>query len=95
MILPLTQYTFVSITPNAEHNNKRNKPFKFRDLKKFTHWQFDLKQDLNSLFLLIFALYLHKSPNAALRCERRLAILERSENAKRCESLLNALLAVY
>ena len=30
--------------------------------------------------------------NAALRCERRLAILERSENAKRCESLLNALL---
>ncbi len=32
------------------------------------------------------------SHNAALRCERRLAILERSENAKRCESLLNALL---
>ena len=31
--------------------------------------------------------------NAALRCERRLAILERSETAKRCESLLNALLA--
>ncbi len=30
--------------------------------------------------------------NAALRCEQRLAILERSENAKRCESLLNALL---
>ena len=33
--------------------------------------------------------------NAALRCERRLAILERSENAKRRESLLNALLSVY
>ena len=32
--------------------------------------------------------------NAALRCERRLAILERSETAKRCESLLNALLVV-
>ncbi|MGL1102439.1 hypothetical protein, partial [Vibrio vulnificus] len=32
--------------------------------------------------------------NAALRCERRLAILERSETAKRCESLLNALLSV-
>ena len=32
------------------------------------------------------------SHNAALRCERRLAILERSETAKRCESLLNALL---
>ena len=32
--------------------------------------------------------------NAALRCERRLAILERSETAKRCESLLNALLKV-
>ncbi len=31
-------------------------------------------------------------PNAALRCEQRLAILERSETAKRCESLLNALL---
>ncbi|WP_315984575.1 hypothetical protein, partial [Vibrio parahaemolyticus] len=30
--------------------------------------------------------------NAALRCEQRLAILERSETAKRCESLLNALL---
>ena len=28
-------------------------------------------------------------PNALLRCERRLAILERSENAKCCESLLN------
>ncbi len=34
------------------------------------------------------------SPNAALRCERRLAILERSEIAKRCESLLNALLCL-
>ncbi|MGL0957812.1 hypothetical protein ACSTEP_22795, partial [Vibrio vulnificus] len=33
--------------------------------------------------------------NAALRCEQRLAILERSETAKRCESLLNALLCVY
>ena len=33
--------------------------------------------------------------NAALRCERRLAILERSETAKRCESLLNALLALW
>ncbi len=33
--------------------------------------------------------------NAALRCERRLAILERSESAKRCESLLNALLCVF
>ncbi|OCP52731.1 hypothetical protein AKH05_23010 [Vibrio parahaemolyticus] len=33
--------------------------------------------------------------NAALRCEQRLAILERSENAKRCESLLNALLGQY
>ncbi len=33
-----------------------------------------------------------KAHNAALRCERRLAILERSETAKRCESLLNALL---
>ncbi len=33
--------------------------------------------------------------NAALRCEQRLAILERSENAKRCESLLNALLAFF
>ena len=33
--------------------------------------------------------------NAALRCERRLAILERSESAKRCESLLNALLYRY
>ena len=32
------------------------------------------------------------TPNAALRCERRLAILERSENAKRYELLLNALL---
>ena len=32
------------------------------------------------------------SSSAALRCERRLAILERSETAKRCESLLNALL---
>ncbi|EGQ8112993.1 hypothetical protein I7107_004783 [Vibrio parahaemolyticus] len=32
--------------------------------------------------------------NAALRCEQRLAILERSENAKRCESLLNALLCL-
>ncbi|MCV5225329.1 hypothetical protein OFC57_41130, partial [Escherichia coli] len=32
--------------------------------------------------------------NAALRCERRLAILERSETAKRCESLLNALLCL-
>ncbi len=31
-------------------------------------------------------------PNAALRCELRSAILERSENAERCESLLNALL---
>ncbi len=30
--------------------------------------------------------------NAALRCEQRLAILDRSETAKRCESLLNALL---
>ncbi|WP_221886132.1 hypothetical protein, partial [Vibrio cholerae] len=30
--------------------------------------------------------------NAALRCDARLAILERSENAKRKESLLNALL---
>ena len=38
--------------------------------------------------MLIFAL----AYNAALRCERRLAILERSETAKRCESLLNALL---
>ncbi len=36
--------------------------------------------------------YLRVKPNAALRCERRLAILERSESAKRCESLLNALL---
>ncbi|PAO22075.1 hypothetical protein BTT97_25080, partial [Vibrio vulnificus] len=35
---------------------------------------------------------LDKVYNAALRCERRLAILERSETAKRCESLLNALL---
>ncbi|MDE1233383.1 hypothetical protein, partial [Vibrio aestuarianus] len=34
----------------------------------------------------------HQTHNAALRCERRLAILERSETAKRCESLLNALL---
>ncbi len=33
--------------------------------------------------------------NAALRCEQRLAILERSENAKRCESLLNALLCEF
>ncbi|WP_218971507.1 hypothetical protein, partial [Vibrio parahaemolyticus] len=33
-----------------------------------------------------------KFHNAALRCEQRLAILERSETAKRCESLLNALL---
>ena len=33
--------------------------------------------------------------NAALRCERRLATLERSETAKRCESLLNALLYFY
>ncbi|WP_337959419.1 hypothetical protein, partial [Vibrio parahaemolyticus] len=33
--------------------------------------------------------------NAALRCERRLAILERSETAKRCESLLNALLGLF
>jgi len=32
--------------------------------------------------------------NGALRCERRLAILERSETAKRCESLLNALLTL-
>lgn len=36
-----------------------------------------------------------KSHNAALRCERRLAILERSETAKRCESLLNALLYTF
>ncbi len=35
------------------------------------------------------------SANAALRCEQRLAILERSETAKRCESLLNALLALW
>ncbi|MDE1298343.1 hypothetical protein, partial [Vibrio aestuarianus] len=34
----------------------------------------------------------HQTHNAALRCEQRLATLERSENAKRCESLLNALL---
>ncbi len=33
--------------------------------------------------------------NAALRCEQRLAILERSETAKRCESLLNALLGIF
>ena len=33
-----------------------------------------------------------KATNAVLRCERRLAILEPSESAKRCESLLNALL---
>ncbi|EGR1579766.1 hypothetical protein D0D70_25550 [Vibrio parahaemolyticus] len=32
--------------------------------------------------------------NAALRCEQRLATLERSETAKRCESLLNALLGL-
>ncbi len=32
--------------------------------------------------------------NAALRCELRSAILERSENAERCESLLNALLGL-
>lgn len=36
-----------------------------------------------------------KKPNAALRCERRLAILEQSETAKSCESLLNALLWRY
>ncbi len=36
-----------------------------------------------------------KVHNAALRCERRLAILERSETAKRCESLLNALLEKF
>ncbi len=40
----------------------------------------------------MFSFYLS---NAALRCERRLAILERSETAKRCESLLNALLTVF
>lgn len=32
--------------------------------------------------------------DATLRCERRLATLERSETAKRSESLLNALLTV-
>ncbi|CAM2997474.1 hypothetical protein SHAM105786_15965 [Shewanella amazonensis] len=40
----------------------------------------------------LLAAVIHVVPNAALRCERRLAILERSETAKRCESLLNALL---
>ncbi|MDE1348506.1 hypothetical protein, partial [Vibrio aestuarianus] len=40
-------------------------------------------------------LILSELHNAALRCERRLAILERSENAKRCESLLNALLGIF
>lgn len=35
-----------------------------------------------------------KKYNAALRCEWRLAILERSESAKRYESLLIALLAI-
>ncbi|MDF5517976.1 hypothetical protein P3700_26465, partial [Vibrio parahaemolyticus] len=35
------------------------------------------------------------APNAALRCEQRLAILELSETAKRCESLLNALLSSF
>ena len=39
--------------------------------------------------------HLQLTANAALRCERRLAILERSETAKRCESLLNALLAAF
>lgn len=34
------------------------------------------------------------SASAALRCDARLAILERSENAKRKESLLNALLVL-
>jgi len=38
-------------------------------------------------------MYFDWALNAALRCERRLAILERSETAKRYESLLNALLA--
>ncbi len=42
----------------------------------------------HSVLAAIFSL----ATNAALRCERRLAILERSENAKRCKSLLNALL---
>lgn len=38
--------------------------------------------------MLNFCIKLH---NTALRCEQRLDILERSESAKRCESLLNAL----
>ncbi|MGR5293600.1 hypothetical protein ACPV4U_24810, partial [Vibrio alginolyticus] len=41
-----------------------------------------------------FDYWLFLATNAALRCERRLAILERSETAKRCESLLNALLCL-
>ncbi|MCX8890545.1 hypothetical protein NOK91_25755, partial [Vibrio parahaemolyticus] len=40
-------------------------------------------------------LFANEAHNAALRCEQRLAILERSESAKRCESLLNALLCAY
>ena len=40
----------------------------------------------------VYILWVTRAHNAALRCERRLATLERSETAKRCESLLNALL---
>ncbi|WP_238105850.1 hypothetical protein, partial [Vibrio cincinnatiensis] len=54
--------------------------------KLFTHCQV--------LQTSIFSNIFHQKYNAALRCELRLAILERSENAKRCESLLNALLAI-
>ncbi|WP_217902111.1 hypothetical protein, partial [Vibrio aestuarianus] len=64
------------------------KPSRFADIRK------RMVGDIPKSFSpkLCFSL---RKPNAALRCEQRLAILERSENAKRCESLLNALLCLY
>ncbi len=59
---------------------------------------YDVGLSHNDLVNLLFSRYFHAPPiahNAALRCERRLAIHERSETAKRCESLLNALLYSY
>ncbi len=53
----------------------------------FLHISLDLKAYKSHLGMIFTQRH-----NAALRCERRLAILERSESAKRCESLLNALL---
>ncbi|EPJ0713657.1 hypothetical protein ACS8UU_004538, partial [Vibrio parahaemolyticus] len=55
----------------------------------------NLDFELLPLDLCDIAAFFFLQTNAALRCERRLAILERSETAKRCESLLNALLALY